>query len=117
MPGLANFIIDHINRGIAGDVAGQVQSGQVSPADAAATYTQQTGLPAGDLFGGVQQSALAKLASDPAFSAMAPQDQLTALAKLGSLGVIPAMQEMAVNRAYGQALSGGGGIPTPRQNG
>jgi transglycosylase-like protein with SLT domain len=111
---LVDLIVDHINRGIAGDVAGQVQSGQLSPADAAASYTQQTGLPAGDLFAGPQQSALAKLASDPTFASMAPQDQLTALAKLGSLGVIPAMQEMAVNRAYGQALSGG--LPQP-QNG
>jgi hypothetical protein len=105
--GLANFIIDHINRGTAADIAGQAQQGQLSPADAAASYTAQTGLSAGDLFGGVQQSALAKLASDPTFASMAPQDQLSALAKLGDIGVIPKIQEMAVNRAYGQALGAG----------
>lgn len=110
MAGLVNFIIDHINRGVAGDVAKSVKEGQTSAADAALDYTKRTGLPPGDLFAGAQQSALAKLA--PSLTSMGPQDQAVALAgATGSPSAIEQIQALAKLKALAQVL--GGGAPQP----
>lgn len=98
MPGLANFIIDHINRGTAANIAADPTLAG-NPAQMDVQYTQQTGLPAGDLFGGAKESALAQLATNPDFIAKPYQDQLVDLAKIDPANAVSNLQKLAQNKA------------------